>query len=147
MWMCASAAQQREKEKSDGKTHILASLQIIFLQKIPTVSQRQNSSSPSNSQSTAWGCVVLCSLDQRVWSHLDPGVALDWYDVPLRSFAASCWRNRRKLVSQRVLFFFFFHIFQKLCSQYIAKGLGFVRPICIQAVLLGCARIRALPVH
>lgn len=44
-------------------------------------------------------------------------------------------------------FFFFLHIFQKLCSQYIAKGLGFVRPICIQAVLLGCARSRALPVR
>lgn len=62
---CVQVHSSRGRKKRDGKTHILPSLQIIFLQKIPTVSQRQNSSSPSNSQSTARRCVVLCSLDQR----------------------------------------------------------------------------------
>lgn len=117
---CSPAEGERRK-KRDGKTHILASLHIIFLQKIPTVSQRQSSSSPSNSQSTARRCVVLGSLDRRVWSGLAPGVELDWYQVPLRSFAASCWRNRRKLVSQRVFFLFFFIFFRNFVPNIYSE--------------------------
>lgn len=111
---CVQVQPSRGRKKKNGwkNTHSCEPPDNFFCKKIPTVSQRQNSSSPSNSQSTARRCVALGSLDRRVWSGLDPGVELDLYQVPLRSFAASCWPNRRKLVSQR-LFFLFFFIFSR----------------------------------